>query len=234
MSLWFTASAVSPELQRLWNLSTTQAGWLTTIVQLGFVAGTALAAALNLADVLPARWYVPVAALLAAACNALLLIATTFALALVLRFFTGLFLAGVYPPAMKMIATWFAPTGKGRVTRRGLAIGTLVGALTIGKGMPYLLRAFEGVSYRSVPADRLFDLACDRDARTLWLAGGIRAARHRASAGNRIDGASAVGPQPRLKDFSGARRDQVASFLGRTLGASEASAETTAPRRRRQ
>jgi MFS family permease len=150
MSLWFTASAVSPELQRVWGLGSAEAGWLTTVVQLGFVAGTALAAALNLADVLPARRYFPASALLAAFSNALLLIAPSYAVALVLRFLTGLFLAGVYPPAMKMIATWFAPAGAGRITRRGLAIGTIVGALTIGKALPYLLRAFEGLSYRSV------------------------------------------------------------------------------------
>jgi MFS family permease len=150
MSLWFTASAVSPELQELWELSARQAGWLTTVVQLGFVGGTAVAAFLNLADLIPSRWYFPAAALLAAACNWLLLATSSFAIALVLRFMTGFFLAGVYPPAMKMIATWFAPAGMGRTTRRGLAIGTIVGALTIGKALPYLLRAFEGLSYRDV------------------------------------------------------------------------------------
>jgi MFS family permease len=150
MSLWFTASAVSPELQQLWGLSTRQAAWLTTVVQLGFVAGTALAALLNLADLIPSRWYFPVSALLASACNWLLLGTSNFVVALVLRFLTGLFLAGVYPPAMKMIATHFAPAGIGVVTRRGLAIGTIVGALTIGKAMPYLLRAFEDLSYSDV------------------------------------------------------------------------------------
>ena len=150
MSLWFTASAVSPELQRLWNLTASQAGWLTTAVQLGFVGGTALAALLNLADVLPSRWYFPAAAILAAAVNALLLVAPSFNAALALRFLTGFFLAGVYPPAMKMIATWFAPARAGFVTRRGLAIGGIVGALTIGKALPYLLRAFQGLGYRDV------------------------------------------------------------------------------------
>ncbi|MEX2283063.1 MAG: MFS transporter [Gemmatimonadota bacterium] len=150
MSLWFTASAVSPELQQLWGLTTRQAGWLTTVVQLGFVAGTAIAALLNLADVLPSRWYFPISALLASACNWLLLSTSSFAIALLLRFLTGLFLAGVYPPAMKMIATHFAAAGAGIITRRGLAIGTIVGALTIGKALPYLLRAFEGLSYRDV------------------------------------------------------------------------------------
>ncbi|MEW5926390.1 MAG: MFS transporter [Gemmatimonadota bacterium] len=143
MSLWFTASAVAPQLQALWGLSAQQAGWLTTVVQLGFVAGTAVAALLNLADVLPARPYFAVSAVCAALANALLVAAPGFAAALVLRFLTGFFLAGVYPPAMKMIATWFR-------SGRGLAIGTVVGALTLGKATPYLLRAFEGAGLEPV------------------------------------------------------------------------------------
>ncbi|MBV9110563.1 MAG: MFS transporter [Gemmatimonadetes bacterium] len=137
MSLWFTASAVAPQLRALWHLTSQQAAWLTTVVQLGFVAGTAVAALLNLADVLPARPYFAVSAVAAAAVNALLPVAPGFAAALLLRFVTGFFLAGVYPPAMKMIATWFR-------SGRGLAIGTVVGALTLGKATPYLMRAFEG------------------------------------------------------------------------------------------
>ncbi|HEX8275457.1 MAG TPA: MFS transporter, partial [Longimicrobiaceae bacterium] len=143
MSLWFTASAVAPQLQALWGLSAQQAGWLTTVVQLGFVAGTAVAALLNLADVLPARPYFAISALCGALANALLVAAPGFGAALALRFLTGFFLAGVYPPAMKMIATWFR-------SGRGLAIGTVVGALTLGKATPYLLRAFEGVGLEPV------------------------------------------------------------------------------------
>jgi len=136
MSLWFTASAVGPELAERWSLGAGQVGWLTTVVQLGFVAGTAAAALLNLADVFPSKRYFAVSALLAAAANALLVVVPAYGLALVLRFLTGFFLAGVYPPAMKMIATWFR-------SARGMAIGTVVGALTVGKAMPYLLKAFE-------------------------------------------------------------------------------------------
>jgi MFS family permease len=135
MSLWFTASAVSPQLAELWGLSPGQTAWLTTAVQIGFVAGTALAAALNLADILPDRSYFVGAALLGAAANLALLVAPGYDAALVLRFLTGFFLAGVYPPAMKMVATWFQ-------SRRGLAIGTVVGALTIGKATPFLVNAF--------------------------------------------------------------------------------------------
>ena len=53
MSLWFAASAVSPSSAVSWSLTQREAAWLTTIVQLGFVAGTAMAALLNFADVIP-------------------------------------------------------------------------------------------------------------------------------------------------------------------------------------
>jgi MFS family permease len=143
MSLWFTASAVSPQLSERWALTPGQAGWLTTTVQLGFVAGTATAALLNLADVFPSRAYFSVSAVLAAGVNALLLVVPGYAPALGLRFLTGFFLAGVYPPAMKMISTWFRGG-------RGLAIGTVVGALTVGKAMPYLVNALTSVHYTLV------------------------------------------------------------------------------------
>jgi MFS family permease len=143
MSLWFTASAAAPELRALWGLGEQQAGWLTAVVQLGFVAGTAVAALLNLADVVPSRPYFALSALSGALANALLVAAPGYEAALVLRFLTGFFLAGVYPPAMKMIATWFQ-------SGRGLAIGTLVGALTLGKATPYLTRALGGADLEVV------------------------------------------------------------------------------------
>jgi MFS family permease len=143
MSVWFSGSAVAPQLRAQWSLGTVQSGWLTTIVQLGFVAGTASAAVLNLADLLPSRRYFAASALLAALANLLLLLASGFGSALVTRFLTGFFLAGVYPPAMKMAATWFRDG-------RGLAIGVIVGALTIGKASPYLVHAFPGVRVTTV------------------------------------------------------------------------------------
>lgn len=139
MSLWFGASAVATELGARWSLDTSQIGWLTSAVQLGFVVGTALAALLNIADIVPARWYFAVSAALGGLANLGLLATSTYSTALVLRFATGLFLAGVYPPAMKMASTWFR-------AQRGLAIGTVVGALVIGKATPYLVHAFPDAS----------------------------------------------------------------------------------------
>lgn len=143
MSVWFAANAVSPLLATQWALSPSEAGWLSTVVQLGFVAGTAMAALLNLADLVPARTYFSCSALAAAAANALLLAAPGYRTALLCRALTGVFLAGVYPPAMKMAATWFRE-------RRGLAIGVVVGALTIGKAMPFLIHALPGAGVTPV------------------------------------------------------------------------------------
>jgi len=143
MSLWFAASAVAPQLAAQWGLSAAQTAWLTTIVQLGFVCGTAAAALLNVADIIPSRLLFALAATLGAIVNALVLLAPGYHPALLLRFLTGFALAGGYPPAMKMVATWFQ-------AQRGLAIGTVVGALTVGKATPYLVHAFPAAGAKPV------------------------------------------------------------------------------------
>jgi MFS family permease len=143
MSLWFAGSAVAPQLQERWSLSGSEVGGLATAVQLGFVLGTAVSALLNLADIVPARRLFAMSAVLGAVANAALLVAPTYATALASRAAVGFFLAGVYPPAMKMAATWF-------LEARGLAVGTVVGALTIGKASPYLWHAIPGVHIATI------------------------------------------------------------------------------------
>src|SRR5512134_1977951 len=127
MTLWFSATAVLPSLITAWQLSATGAAWLTAAVQLGFVAGALASAALNLPDVLPPRRMVALCAVAGALVNLVLAWGvTSIEPALVLRFLTGVFLAGVYPPGMKIAA------GHVSGAARGLAIGVLVGALTLG------------------------------------------------------------------------------------------------------
>lgn len=139
MSLWFAGSAIAPQLQRAWQLGGSEVAWLTIAVQLGFVVGTAVSALLNLADVMPARSLFAASAVGGALCNAGLAFAGSLPPALASRFLAGACLAGVYPPAMKMTSTWFRE-------RRGLAVGTIVGALTVGKAGPYLIGALPGMS----------------------------------------------------------------------------------------
>ncbi|MGH7584375.1 MAG: MFS transporter [Gemmatimonadales bacterium] len=145
MSVWFAGTAVAPVLRVRLGLSAPESAWLTSAVQLGFVAGTLIAAILNLADILPLRWYMAAAAVVAAAANAALIPSHTFVAAIAGRALTGVALAGVYPPAMKMAATWFRED-------RGLAIGVVVGALTFGKAIPYLLEGGSHLPFVTVVA----------------------------------------------------------------------------------
>jgi len=142
MSLWFSGSAVVPALTREWTLSAETANWLTLSVQLGFVTGTLLSAFLNLPDIISPRHLFTMTAIAGAVVNAAFgWFAHDPAMAIVLRFLTGMFLAGVYPPAMKILATWFR-------YGRGLALGVLVGALTLGKAAPYLINGIGSLNWR--------------------------------------------------------------------------------------
>lgn len=140
MSVWFSASAVVPALTQAWLLDESGRAWLTMSVQVGFVVGAFGSALFNLSDLIPARRLFTVSAFLAALSTAMIpWTASSLMPALVFRFLTGLFLAGVYPVGMKIMATW---TQKDR----GLGIGLLVGALTIGSAAPHLFNAFGGVN----------------------------------------------------------------------------------------
>jgi len=135
MSLWFSASAVVPQLAADWALDAGGRAWLTSAVQLGFAAGALLSAVLTLADRWPAERLLAGSALVAAVANALIVPLDAPGPALALRAVTGAALAGVYPPGMKLAASWAKAD-------RGLAIGLLVGALTAGGAVPHLLQAF--------------------------------------------------------------------------------------------
>ena len=142
MSLWFSGSAVAPALRAEWGLSEAGGVWLTLAVQLGFVAGTLVSALGNLPDVFSARRLFAASALLGAIANAGVAIAARGpGSGLTLRFLTGFFLAGVYPPGMKIMASWFR-------RGRGLALGTLIGGISLGKGFPYLVNAVGSESWR--------------------------------------------------------------------------------------
>lgn len=66
----------------------------------------------------------------AAITNSLLLVADGPAIGIPLRFATGFFIAGVYPPALKLLPTWFREN-------RGLALGILAAAIVFGQGIPH-------------------------------------------------------------------------------------------------
>ncbi len=142
MSLWFSASAVVPALRAEWHLGDAAVSWLTVSVQLGFVVGTLLSAFLNLPDLISVRYLFAVSALGGALANAAFgEYAHGPRMGIALRFLTGMFLAGVYPPGMKIMSTWFQRS-------RGMALGVLVGALTLGKASPYLVNGLGSSDWR--------------------------------------------------------------------------------------
>jgi MFS family permease len=141
MAVWFAATAVTPAIAREFQMSSTEASWLTMAVQAGFVVGTLLAAVVNVADLVAGRTLVCAGAIAAALANATVLVAPSAWAVILLRLLTGIALAGVYPPAMKMAASWF-------VSARGLALGLLIGALTLGKAVPYLVTTLFGQDWR--------------------------------------------------------------------------------------
>ncbi|MDG6994989.1 MAG: MFS transporter [Nitrososphaerota archaeon] len=137
MTLWFSASAVTPVLESLWNLTSIGAAWLTISVQIGFVFGSLLSAVLNISDIFQTHRVYAFSSFLGALTNTLFVfMAHGLLVGSLLRFLTGAFLAGVYPPSMKLAAGWSK-------RYRGSVIGALVAALTLGSASPYLMRSFD-------------------------------------------------------------------------------------------
>jgi MFS family permease len=132
---WFSASAVAPLLQADWSLGRLDLPFLTIAVQLGFAVGALALAATGAADVVPGRYLLAGGATIAAVANlGFAWLAHDVGTAIPFRVVTGAALAGVYPIAIKVLAGWFRRD-------RGVAVGVLVGALTVGSALPFLFRA---------------------------------------------------------------------------------------------
>ena len=135
LTVWFSTNAIAPVLEVERGFTGSDIAWLTIAVQLGFVLGTLLIAFTNLADLMNTRTLFTISAVLAGVSNvALSFVPGGIFSALVLRILCGMFLGGVYPPGMKIVSGWFR-------SGRGIAIGTMVGALTVGSGSPHLLKS---------------------------------------------------------------------------------------------
>src|SRR5882757_4497129 len=140
LSVWFSATAVVPSLRVEWGIGSTAAVWLTASVQIGFVVGAVTSAVFNLADRIPPQQLLAASALCAATCTAVLAL-----------FVNGLgaaiplmFLAGVYPVGMKLMATWSQSSDRGRT------FGVLLAALTLGSALPNLISGLGPLPWRSV------------------------------------------------------------------------------------
>jgi MFS family permease len=143
-SLWFGSNAVLPDLTLALQLKSSALAAITISVQLGFISGTLVYALFTIADRHHSSLVFFLSAVAAALCNAGIILNTELNVILVLRFFTGFFLAGIYPVGMKIAADYF---DKGL----GKALGFLVGALVLGTAFPHLLKSFSvALSWKTV------------------------------------------------------------------------------------
>jgi MFS family permease len=144
MSLWFTGTAVLPQVTLLWHSDLALGSWLTIAVQIGFSLGAVVFALFNIPDVFSPVTVMVVSAFFAAAANAGFAVAASEPLAaFLLRGLTGFFLAGVYPVGMKIMAGWFQ-------RGRGFALGLMIAALTVGSAVPHAVNSLGGVPWRGV------------------------------------------------------------------------------------
>ena len=136
-STWFSGTAAARVLAQAWALTPSEAARLTSATQWGFILGTLIYAATNLADRFDARRVFCASAIAGAVFNlGFAWLSHDQWTALGFRLATGVTLAGVYPVGMKLIAGWF---------RSGLGwrLGIMVGALTLGTAFPYGVVALE-------------------------------------------------------------------------------------------
>ncbi|HEX5165462.1 MAG TPA: MFS transporter, partial [Thermomicrobiales bacterium] len=144
MSIWFSFSAIKPILADEWHISNTDAGYILSAFQLGYIASVAVVGIL--ADRYNTRAVLAVSAALAGILNlGFALFADGLWSGIVLRLLVGAAMAGVYTPGIKIVAGWFAPHERGR------AVGVFVGALVLGSASPYLLAPVAtGIGWRAL------------------------------------------------------------------------------------
>lgn len=135
-SLWFASNGVMNGLIQDFQLNFQALGHLTSSVQFGFISGTLLFAFFTIADRFSPSKVFFVSAVLGALMNLGLVYEGNTWLSLILsRFFTGFFLAGIYPVGMKIAADYYDKN-------LGRSLGFLVGALVLGTALPHLLKDF--------------------------------------------------------------------------------------------
>ena len=144
LSLWFISSATMPGMLAEADVTPARQALLSSGVQIGFVIGALGSAALGVADRFDPRRVFVLSASLAALANAMLPVLEPGSNAsIAMRVLTGALMAGVYPVGMKIATGW-------GLKDRGLLVGILVGALTLGSSLPHLVAGLGGADWRLV------------------------------------------------------------------------------------
>jgi sugar phosphate permease len=133
MSLWFSASAIAPELAPIWGVSGAGTLLITMMVQFGFVFGALISATIGLADKIEPRLLFTISGIFSATLNIFFVfLYHYFIIEMVLMLLIGVSMAGIYPVAVLIVSNWFPE-------RRGLALGIVIAGLTLGSSLPHLI-----------------------------------------------------------------------------------------------
>ena len=135
LSLWFSTSVIETELKTKWHLTSAMESWLSIAIPIGFVIGAFVSSFFRLADRYNTRKLFAMSALAGGLLNGILIFVDQGHVGIIFRIFIGMTLAGVYPPAVKLISQWFP-------SQRGVATGILIAALTLGTSLPHFISLF--------------------------------------------------------------------------------------------
>ena len=132
MQVWFNFSAVMPVVEKEWELSSTQSGIIVAFFHIGYVAAVFFYSFLS--DRYNPKYSFMYGALIAGIAGVLFsAFAQGFWSALLLRLISGIGIAGIYVPGMKIVVQ----TASDRT--RGAALGIFVGSLVVGSGFSLLV-----------------------------------------------------------------------------------------------
>lgn len=125
MLLFSNYSALLPVFQKEWTLTSSQAGWIYSSYQIGYIL--AVAVLTSLTDYFPSKTIYLFSAIWSGIAGILFsLFAEGFYSALILRTLMGIGFAGTYMPGLRMVSERFSSQ------ERGFAVGIYVGAFTLG------------------------------------------------------------------------------------------------------
>ncbi|MGA2957035.1 MAG: MFS transporter [Thermodesulfobacteriota bacterium] len=132
MLVFSNYSALLPILQKEWSLTNSQAGWIYSSYQIGYIL--AVVCLTSLTDYTNPKYIYILTAFWAGISGILFSLWTEgFQSALVLRTLMGIGLAGTYMPGLRMVSEIFPPHERGR------AVGIYVGAFSLGVALSLFL-----------------------------------------------------------------------------------------------
>ncbi|MCK0473322.1 MFS transporter [Halalkalibacter sp. APA_J-10(15)] len=135
MQVWFNFSSIIPVLESEWMLTATQSGIIIAFFHIGYVLAI-ISYSFFLSAYNP-KYIIIIGALIAGLSGVWFpLLANGFWTAVILRTVTGVGVAGIYVPGMKLVSQLFPPS------TRGKAMGIYVGSLVIGSGFSLFISGF--------------------------------------------------------------------------------------------